>query len=171
MENLSYKAYLLVELSDELDMATIIGYIPIDSYCIETIDLTKLQSIYKFPNYLNKIKEGAKLGYKLIDSGFLEDEDFSRLFGELATQLSEQHIPQFLFFAESVIIYRENITTKEKRIRFKNLLKGKTPELLSRDITIGEIHVHRPGNKMISSRQRVPWLAKQWIDMLDRLKI
>lgn len=171
MENQLYVAYLLVELSDELDMATILGYIPIDSDCIETIDLTKLQSISNFPNYLNKIKEGAELGCRLSDSGFLEDEDFFALFGELGTQLLEQHIPHFLFFAESVIIYRENIPTKEKRIKFKNLLLGKTTELLCRDIATGEIHVSRPGNKMISSRQRVPWLAKQWIDMLDRLKI
>lgn len=171
VENPLYVAYLLVELSDELDMATILGYISIDSDCIETIALTKLQSIYNFPNYLNKIKEGAELGCRLSDSGFLEDEDFFSLFGELGIQLSEQHIPHFLFFAESVIIYRKNIPIKKKRIRFKKLLIGKTPELLSRNLAIGEIHVIRPGNKMISSRQRVPWLAKQWINMLARLKI
>ena len=170
-ENLSYIAYLLVELSDKLDIATIVGYIPINSYCIKTIDLTKLQSISNFPNYLSKIKEGAKLEYKLNDSGFLEDEDFFRLFDELARQLFEQYIPQFLFFSESVIIYRENITTKEKSIRFKKLLMGRTPYLLSRNLGIREIRIIYSGNKMISGSERILRLAKQWIDMLDRLKI
>lgn len=166
-----YIAYLMVELSDALDLASILGYIPVNSTCIETIDRTKLQSISNFPSYLKKIEDSEELEYKLTFSGFLEDENFSDFFGKLGTQLIEQYIPEFLFIAESLIIYRENIPTKEKEIRFKKLLLGKTPELLSRDIVIRELHRVRPGNKMISSRQRVPWLAKQWIDILDRLKI
>jgi Protein of unknown function (DUF1822) len=168
-----YIAYVIIELSDNLDMATMLGYIPANDTHLEILDLSKLKSIYSFPNYVEKIQQSTELlQNRLIHLGIFEDPIFYEFFAELGTQLAEQYIPQFWFFTESLRIYRESDNIQDKQLGFEKILQGETEELCNRNLEIYEIQIVRLDRESIStSKKRTTMLAKQWIDILDKLNL